>query len=192
MQDKYCYPGSDILINLLDIQDAVLLAQAEADFTAERYRTYQATHLELNDFNLAHLKQLHRHLFQDIYEWAGELRDVDISKGETRFCTWSRISPEADKLFKNIPALAKLDSKDGIVTAVAHLFCETNLLHPFREGNGRVQRFFFEEMLFTLGFDLVWPRISQQHWIEANVAGVNLDLSKLEGIFSQALSRRIP
>lgn len=98
-QDKYCYPDSDVLINLLDIQDAGLLAEAEAEFTAERYRTYQASHLALIDFNLAHLQQLHHHLFQDIYEWAGELRDVDIAKGETRFCTWSRIAPEADKLF---------------------------------------------------------------------------------------------
>lgn len=95
-QDRYCYPDSDVFINLLDIHAADLLAEAEAEFTAERYRTYEAPKLALADFTLQHLKQLHRHLFQDIYAWAGEPRDVDISKGDTRFCTWARIEPEAN------------------------------------------------------------------------------------------------
>ena len=64
-----------------------------------------------------------------------------------------------------------------------------NLLHPFREGNGRVQRFFFEELLFTLGCDITWPQISQQDWISANIAGVNLNLELLKVIFSQAISK---
>lgn len=61
-------------------------------------------------------------------------------------------------------------------------------MHPFREGNGRVQRFFFEEMLFTLGYDVTWPLISRQEWIEANIAGVNLDLTLLKNIFNQAIT----
>lgn len=59
-----------------------------------------------------------------------------------------------------------------------------NILHPFREGNGRVLRFFFEELLFTLGYDVTWPNISQQDWIDANIAGVNLNLEFLKVIFS--------
>jgi cell filamentation protein len=70
---------------------------------------------------------------------------------------------------------------------VADLFCELNLLHPFREGNGRVLRFFFEELLFTLGYDVTWPKISQKDWIDANIAGVNLNLDPLRVIFSQAI-----
>jgi len=94
-QDRYCYPGSDVLINLLGIRDAKTLAEAEAEFTAERFRTYKPPRLVITDFTLHHLQQLHYHLFQDIYEWAGKIRDVDISKGDTRFCTGSRIEPEA-------------------------------------------------------------------------------------------------
>lgn len=187
-QDRYCYPDADVLINHLDIRDAVLLAEAEAEFTAERYRTYEAPKLTIADFTLEHLKQLHYHLFQDVYDWAGQLRDVDISKGGTRFCTWSRIEPEANKLFNTIPTFAHVETEEALISKVADLFCEINLLHPFREGNGRVQRFFFEEMLFTLGYDVSWPRIPQQDWIDANIAGVNLDLSLLEAIFAQAIS----
>lgn len=186
--DKYCYPDSDVLINLLDIRDADALDEAEAEFTAERYRTYEPYYLPLSDFSFSHLKYLYHHLFQDLYEWAGQIRDVDISKGETRFCTWTRIEPEANKLFRTIPSLADCQEHDELIEKVADLFCELNLLHPFREGNGRVPRFFFEEMLFNIGYDVTWPKISQQDWIDANIAGVNLNLDLLKVIFSQAIS----
>lgn len=147
--DRYCYPGSDTLINLLGIRDHDLLTEAEAEFTAERYRTYQSSDLSLQDFSLSHLKQLHHHLFQDLYSWAGEL-----------------------------------------VVKVADLFCELNVVHPFREGNGRALRFFFEEMLFATGYSITWPNVSRESWIEANVAGVNLDLEPLTLIFSEAISEQ--
>ena len=186
--DNYCYRNSDVLINLLDIRDADALDEAEAEFTAERYRTYEPSQLPLCDFSFDHLKHLHYHLFQDLYEWAGQTRDVDISKGATRFCSWTRIEPEANKLFRAIPALADCQQHDELIEKVANLFCELNLLHPFREGNGRVLRFFFEEMLYTIGYDVTWPKISQQDWIDANIAGVHLNLNLLKVIFSQAIS----
>tara|TARA_R100001440_G_scaffold71422_1_gene94386 strand:- start:377 stop:970 length:594 start_codon:yes stop_codon:yes gene_type:complete len=187
-QDKYCYPETDVLTNLLDIRNADKLAEAEIEFTAERYRLYQSPKATIQQFTFEHLKTLHYHLFQDVYEWAGEVRDVDISKGETLFCTCTRIEPEAKKLFKNISQLENSQSHELFIEQIADLFCEINLLHPFREGNGRVQRFFFEEMLFALGYDVTWPLISRQEWVEANIAGVNLDLTLLKNIFNQAIT----
>ncbi|MFA0288635.1 cell filamentation protein Fic, partial [Vibrio sp. 10N.222.45.F7] len=61
-------------------------------------------------------------------------------------------------------------------------------LHPFREGNGRTLRFFFEELVFVLGYTIEWPKITQQEWIDANIAGVSLDLEPLITIFRLALS----
>lgn len=188
VNDKYCYPNSDVLINLLDIREADELVQAETEFTAARYSTYEPSLRPITDFTFEHLKYLHNLLFQDVYSWAGNPRDVDISKGRTRFCTWTRIQAESNKLFKTVPMLAMHQNIDELVESLADLFCELNLLHPFREGNGRVLRFFFEEMLFTLGYDVSWPEISQQDWIDANIAGVNLDLSLLKIIFGQAIS----
>ncbi|MCE0492930.1 Fic/DOC family protein [Vibrio salinus] len=189
--DKYCYAGTDILINLLHIHDADKLARAEAAFTAERYLTYKSTISSIEEFTLDHLKHLHFHLFQDIYSWAGKIRDVDISKGHTRFCTSSRIEPEAKKLFGRLPELSTITNRSQLIESVADLFCEINLLHPFREGNGRVQRLFFEEMLFILDYELIWPSISRQQWLEANIAGVHMNLSPLIHIFDQAISRHI-
>ena len=94
-QDRYCYQGTDVLINRLNIQEADALDEAEARFTSERYRNYQSVCISVSDFSFDHLKFLHKHLFQDLYDWAGEVRDVDISKGNTRFCTAGRIEPEA-------------------------------------------------------------------------------------------------
>lgn len=75
-----------------------------------------------------------------------------------------------------------------MILSLVDLFCELNIVHPFREGNGRVLRFFFEELAFTLGYEISWPKISNEDWVSANLAGVNLDLVPLKNIFKQAIS----
>lgn len=187
--DNYCYPNSDVLINKLNIRNTEDLAEAETEFTTLRYKEYRSESSSINRFTFDHLKELHHHLFQDLYEWAGEIRTIDISKGETRFCTSSRIEAEATQLFTQIPTLNNALSRNALVQRVADLYCEINLLHPFREGNGRTQRLFFEEVMFSLGYDVTWPPLSQEQWIEANVAGVFLNLNPLEHIFEQALRK---
>ncbi|MBC3766144.1 Fic/DOC family protein [Neptunicella marina] len=187
--DGYCYPDTTVLVNLLNIRNQEHLTQAETEFTIERYRSYSAPVLSAKSFTFQHFKQLHKHLFQDLYPWAGQIRTIDISKGHTRFCTCSRIEPEAKKLFSTTPDLFKISSRDRLIKAVADLYCEINLLHPFRDGNGRTQRFFFEELLFTLGYELVWPKISADDWMDANVAAVNLNLTLLENIFHTAIQQ---
>ncbi|WP_249122374.1 Fic family protein [Pseudoalteromonas sp. A22] len=79
---------------------------------------------------------------------------VDISKGETRFCTCSRINVEVQKQFQQIETLDINAAKPEILAQLADIYCELNIIHPFREGNGRTQRFFFEELLFFLGFSV--------------------------------------
>ena len=67
--DSYCYSGSDVLINLLNIKNPHELAEAETEFTAERYRSYESRQLSPQDFSFEHLQHLHHHIFQDLYEW---------------------------------------------------------------------------------------------------------------------------
>lgn len=93
----YCYPGSDVLINKLGIKDQEKLSAFEKKLTMARL-------LELIDnpiagnFDLKHLKNIHRYIFQDIYEWAGEIRKVDIAKGNM-FCNVKFIIPQAEEIF---------------------------------------------------------------------------------------------
>ncbi len=188
--DKYCYQGTDVLINNLNIHDADELSEAEIAFTTARYLNYQSKIKELNQLNFSHLKHLHFYLFQDLYPWAGKVRDIDISKGNTRFCTAVRIEPEAIKLFRRVPSLADIASFEALIECLVSLFCELYLLHPFREGNGRTLRFFFEEMLFILGYEVKWPQLTRQDWINANIAGVYFNLKPLADIFTKAIYPR--
>ena len=83
MSDRdYCYPPDyTVLRNRLNTRDAMTLEAAERQFVAQRLLEAVPT----GDFDLAHLKAIHRHLFQDVYAWAGEVRTVEIAKGESRF-----------------------------------------------------------------------------------------------------------
>lgn len=95
----YCYPNSNVLRNRLDLQNAEDLAAFEAEVVAAR--TAQVLHNDDTfEFSFAFLKELHRHLFQDVYIWAGETRKVHISKGGTRFAAWESIESAAKFLFK--------------------------------------------------------------------------------------------
>lgn len=123
-----------------------------------------------------------------MYDWAGDLRTVDISKGATRFCTCGRIAAEAQKQFSRIPSLLNINNQEQPIIELSDIFCELNIIHPFREGNGRTQRFFFEELCFFLGLNITWPDISKEKWVQANVDGYNGHLKRLEDIFTGAIS----
>lgn len=187
-QDSYCYKNSDVLVNKLNIKNHDSLAEAELAFTAIRYSEYSSKITSINKFNLSRLQALHFQLFQDVYNWAGDIRVVDIAKGETRFCTCTRIDAEAQKQFSRIPLLLNINSKEQLIIELADIFCELNIIHPFREGNGRTQRFFFEELCFFLGLNIRWPDISKEEWTQANVDGYNGYLKSLESIFNGAIS----
>jgi cell filamentation protein len=83
MSDEvYCYPPDyTVLKNRLDIRDAAELDRIERRTASQR----AAEPIPSGSFNLAHLRAIHRHLFQDVYDWAGELRTVEISKGASQF-----------------------------------------------------------------------------------------------------------
>lgn len=143
------------------------------------------------DFSLSALKNIHFYLFQDVYEWAGELRTVDISKGATRFATWSRIEPEAQKLFRELEQEGFLKglSDSEFVARLAHSFWELNVIHPFREGNGRAQRVLFERIAINAGFELRWQPIDPALWIPANIAAYHGQLEPLVRLFRDATRR---
>lgn len=188
-QDHYCYPGSDVLVNLLGITDGEELSAAEVEFTMLRLREYRYT--SFSEFSLSSLKNIHFYLFQDLYAWAGETRAVDISKGSTRFAATHRIEPEATKLFDQMRRerfLTSLENSD-FVARMSHYFCELNVLHPFREGNGRAQRLLFEILAVNAGYEIRWQEVPAALWIPANIAAYNGKLSPLIALFEKATSR---
>lgn len=83
MSNRYTYPDSDVLVNLADIRDAQTLHDFERGRTALRHIELDVIPIKGN-FDLEHLKAIHKHLFQDVYSWAGQLRTVNIGKNGFR------------------------------------------------------------------------------------------------------------
>jgi cell filamentation protein len=184
---QYCYPNSDVLINKLGITDKDALDVAEIELSQARIDQYEPN---FDDISLSALQTIHFHLFQDLYDWAGDLRTVDISKGNTRFANASRIEPEANKLFRQ---LAQENHLIGLPRAqflarLAHYFGELNVIHPFRDGNGRAQRLMFEVIGINAGFALRWAPIGHAEWVEANIAAYNCRLEPLIELLNRALT----
>jgi cell filamentation protein len=189
-QDAYCYAGTSVLRNRLNIRDDDELAIAERDFSE-----LAASQLEfrLPPYDLSFLKQIHALLFQDVYEWAGKLRTLDISKGGTRFCTVNRIEPESNRIFASMAQAQWFEGyeREVLIRAVAESFGDLNMIHPFREGNGRAQRILFEHLLLNAGFPIDWWQVDPDRWVEANIAAVVCDYVPLERIFDQCLGRSV-
>lgn len=188
--DSYCYPESAVLRNLLGIEDEHELADAERDLSL---RAAESIKFAVPPYSLKTLKSIHRQLFGDVYAWAGELRAVDISKGDTRFCTLDRIEPETEKIFGRLATLHWLEgmSRDNLLNHVAELYGDLNMIHPFRDGNGRSQRVLFEFIVINAGYEIEWVDVDLDDWVAANVAAVYLNYEPLRKILERCIGLEI-
>ena len=149
-----CYEGTTCLINKLDIRDEKLLAETEADITFMKSVMLDNNPIE-GCFDFEHYKAIHRFLFSDIYDWAGEVRTVNISKKVTAFAEADSIERIATACFKRITSGDLEDLPHNEFAAeIADLYDTINRLHPFREGNGRTQRIFFTDLIREYGYDI--------------------------------------
>jgi len=166
MSDPYCYPGTDILRNIRNIQNAEELEAYERSLSANRLETLP------DDFPITPegYRAIHRYIFLDLYDWAGEYRVVDIARADNLFCLAPYIAQELAKRFKAIQSennLHGLDAEDFAAHAAEHVI-ELNAIHPFREGNGRTLRAFLFVLARQAGHDIKMERIDGVPWIEAS------------------------
>lgn len=160
--DVYCIPGTAVLKNKAGITDQNLLDEYEGDFTAIRLLELMQNPIN-GEFNLVHLCKIHQYLFQDVYEWAGEVRTVDIIRGDSRFCNVRQIESYSKTIFNALTAenfLIALNAQD-FAGRSAHYLSEINAIHPFREGNGRVQRLFISQLADHAGYCLDFSALNQ-------------------------------
>ena len=160
--DVYCIPGAVVLKNKAGITDQDQLDEYEGDFTAIRLLELTQNPVE-GSFDLAHLCKIHQYLFQDVYEWAGEVRTVDIIRGDSRFCNVRHIQSYSNTVFSALTAEKYLVNLKPKVFAnrLAHYLSEINAIHPFREGNGRVQRLFISQLAEHAGYSLDYSALDQ-------------------------------
>jgi cell filamentation protein len=136
--DPYCYPGTAVLKNRANIRDQDELDAFEHEAMLQRAEEpYPAGRL-----SVSHFKAIHRHLFQDVYAWAGRFRTVRISKGGSMFCYPEHIGAEMHRLFYQLKQDHYLTGlgREEFARKGAHFLAEVNAIHPFREGNGRLPR----------------------------------------------------
>jgi len=141
VSDPYCYKGTSVLKNRLGTRKQDVLDAYEAASTARRFRSP----LPEGRFTTTHYCAVHRHLFGEIYAWAGRFRIIRISKGDSTFCYPENIPAQMRALFAALKAencFSGLDP-ESFSTRSAHFLAELNAIHPFREGNGRTQLAFF-------------------------------------------------
>ncbi len=185
----YCYGDTGVLKNKLGIIDANQLMTAEREITALRMAEGMINRVEGNfDFN--HLKAIHYFLFRDIYEWAGQTRTINISKG-SEFCRVEYIEEQAKLLFNKLKKedyLRKYTDINQVAERLAYYISEINAIHPFREGNGRAQRMFIEYLSYYNGYQLDFMKITSEEMLEASIQSFNIDYTMMEQLFKRAIS----
>ena len=194
MPDKYTYPDTEVLKNKFNVRDTLLLHAYERKYVPKR-AVELAENPIAGNFNLKHLQKIHEHLFQDIYTWAGKVREVDIGKVDQLteqlqvFCPSQHIEGFSEDIFgviRKANYLKDMD-KDQFTHKAAEVLGEMNTLHPFREGNGRAQREFMRELAKSAGYELNFDGISKERMIEASVAAMKMDYRQLEDIINESL-----
>lgn len=135
------------------------------------------------------IKKIHRSLFENVYDWAGEYRTVNIVKGNTMFANALYISTALEDLTTklNREITAKSITANNISEKLAYYYGELNMIHPFREGNGRTQKIFIEKVSQRLGYSLELNKLDSKKLLEATIESVNGTGYPLVKMFNQAL-----
>lgn len=186
----YCYPDSDILINLFDLMDEDKLKEVEKVYTLFRLSELQmkkpADPLDMEAF-LA----IHRCILQDVYPFAGELRKEMISKGSSSFAHPEFIESQLKKIFEELASENYLKDlpRGEMFPRLAYFLAELNALHPFREGNGRTVREFARQLMLNAGYRLNWEKIPEPaEIINAFVDSFNANNDRLENLLNEILT----
>lgn len=182
------YPGTDVLINLADIREQAKLQAFELAMTSMRLYELQRKPVA-GSFDLEHLKSIHRYIFQDVYPFAGQIRTVDISKGGFPFANYRFLEQSAAEVFGGLKQEKFLvgQSLEQFAERAAYYKAEINVLHPFREGNGRTQREFIRQLAHNAGWELNWSAVNAQLLFEASVEST-YNTRALADVIKQAVS----
>lgn len=161
--DPYLISGTEVLKNKLSITDQAKLEASETVVSASKIASLEE-HPVPGNFDLDHLCAIHHEIFGDIYDWAGHIRTVNISKGATQFAMVDVIMSYATSIFGPLHRenLLRGLSDAKYATRLAHYYSEVNLLHPFREGNGRTQRAFFTLLALQDGKRIAWDKLDAE------------------------------
>lgn len=185
----YCYEDCDVLKNKLNTKNKKKLQEYEAKITAAKLLSLRQIGIT-GTFNAEHFVSIHTYLFEDIYPFAGEFRKENIAKGEFRFAEWEYIPEELEKLLKKLKDDSYLEKKDKkeLANALAYYISELNVLHPFREGNGRTIREFIRQLALKNGYTLNLKKVPPEVTLRASIKSI-VDIEDLTKIMEECLEQ---
>ena len=173
-----------VITNRLGITDSPTLAREEERISKKAATTLFEENL-LNDMpsgTWTTLQKIHTILFQDIYDFAGALRSVNIVKGNFRFVPVMYLA-EAVRTIENMP--------QSTFEEIVEKYVEMNVAHPFREGNGRSMRLWLDHMLCTeLQKTIDWSQVDKEQYLSAMERSPVNDL-EVKAVLSKALTSDI-
>lgn len=184
--DPYIDPRTGILRNLIGATTYSKLRKAEGDIVTLAEVSIKAIP---HTVDLIELRKIHKGLFNKIYDWAGELRTVDIRKGsEEYFLDYNYIENGAKFVFEELSKENYLQglNREDFAKRLAYFYEQLNFVHPFREGNGRTQRIFWQRIANGAGYKIDWSKVVGGELDNASLTGrVENDLEPLETMFKK-------
>ncbi len=182
----YTDDGDSAVKNMLGARTHDALEKREAAFVFARYAEIVEGYGPRGAFDAAHLKAIHRHLFQDVYEWAGRTRDERVTLSDGTVASEPSMRKAGGKEFLFGPQIpAALDRiaarirddkfvrglpRDDFAHRAADILADINRVHAFREGNGRTQRTFVDELAKQAGHSLDFSVIPRERMTQASIA----------------------
>ena len=178
---------SYVLENKLGIKNRFILDEHERKISTFNEISIRRKNYKKFTFNT--LKNIHKELFNEIYQWAGTIRNVNISKGKTLFCPIENINSYADTIFKKLEKENYLKelSQDEFCQKAADLFGDINALHPFREGNGRTQRLFLYHLAKNAGYELDLNQLDKTKYMTASIESMLTSNEKMEKLMKSII-----
>jgi cell filamentation protein len=186
--DPYTDPVTGVLLNKLGLGTAAELEAAEREITHAALILLGESPVHPG-YDLPHVCAIHRRIFGDIYDWAGQIRTVGIAKGSL-FCLPQHIETSAAEIFRALRSencLRDLD-REAFVARLAYYLGEVNAVHPFREGNGRTQRAFFEQLARDAGYTLAGQHLDAARNIETSAAIMRGDAEPIRKMLDTLVS----
>ena len=180
INSRYTYKNSSVLKNKLNITTEEKLKEYETKMVALKLASIDKADFK-RTYDEEHLKAIHKYLFEDVYDFAGQYRLENITKDNFIFSQYQYIDENIKEVFKktNIQSLEDLPFEELIIK-LSDFMTELNVLHPFREGNGRATREFIREFLDKLGFEINWFEIDYNDILRASMLAVIDDSEQIE------------
>ena len=183
-----CYEGTFCLINKLGIKDEHLLKELDTSFSVARIGKIENNNIEF-PITPDGYKSIHRFIFEEIYDWAGEYRKINISKKGTFFADYEKIDQLMNNCFKRLSALNYFKDMTRVdyLKNVTDLYQTLNMIHPFREGNGRTERVFITLFVRLADHCANFKRVDEDELMISTIQAAGGVSDNLERVFSRII-----